>query len=251
MAYPFQWGVATHIGNVREKNEDAFAAVPELGAFLVLDGLGGHPCGEVAAQAAADGLPVAIAEQLGSMKMRRPRSVRRWLARVIDEQSRRIHVQGLALGGCEDMGATLALVLLLDGRAYVANLGDSRVYRLRAGRLVQLSRDHSVIRELVEEGRIEPGAAANHRAVGIVTQHLGMPDPAEPHVRSYALKRGDQFLLCTDGLTDQVPDSDVRAVLQSSGDCRTACESLVKAANAHGGLDNVTVVLARWTGEQP
>ncbi len=250
MTYPFHWGAATHIGKMREKNEDAFVAAPELGLFIVLDGMGGHPCGDVAAQAAAEGLPVSIAEQLGSMKTRRPRSVRRWLARVIDEQSRRIHFQGLTPGGCEGMGATLALVLFLDGRAYVANLGDSRVYRFRANRLVQLSRDHSVIRELVEQGRIEPGEAANHRAVGMVTQHLGMPDQTDPHVRSYALKPGDQFLLCTDGLTDQVPDSDIRAVLQSSDDCRTACESLAEAANAHGGLDNVTVVLVHWTGEQ-
>ncbi len=250
MAYPFHWGAVTHIGKMRAKNEDALVAAPELGLFVVLDGMGGHPCGDVAAQAAAEGLPVSMAERLGSMKTRRPRSVRRWLARVIDEQSRRIHFQGLTPGGCEGMGATLALVLFLDGRAYAANLGDSRVYRFRADRFVQLSRDHSVIRELVEEGRIEPHEAANHRAVGMVTQHLGMPDQTEPHVRSYALRPGDQFLLCTDGLTDQVPDSDIRAVLQSCDDCQTVCESLAEAANAHGGLDNVTVVLVRWTGEQ-
>lgn len=246
MAYPFQWGAATDIGEIREKNEDAFVVEPEIGLFLALDGLGGHPAGDVAAEAAAKDLPDMVREQLESMKARRSRAIRRWLARLIRAQSGRLHLQGLTRGGCEGMGATLAAVLFLAGRAYVANLGDSRVYRLRAGRLVQLSRDHSVVRELVEQGEIEPGDAMTHHARNLVTEYLGMPGEVHPYVRSYAVKPEDRFLLCTDGLTDQAKEATVGELLRGHSDCQAACEQLVEMANANGGLDNVTVVLVRW-----
>ena len=147
------------------------------------------------------------------------------------------------------MGATLAAALLLDGRAYAANLGDSRAYRLRNGRFVQLSKDHSVVGELVAKGEISPEEARFHRARGLVTQYVGMPEEARPYVRSWALKPDDLFLLCTDGLTDQVGDATVREVLEAHADCQAACDVLVEMANARGGIDNVTVVLVRWAGE--
>ncbi len=249
MAYPFQWGAATDIGEIREKNEDAFAVELDIGLFLALDGLGGHPGGDIAAGAAARDLPAMVRERLDSMKTRRPRAIRQWLARLIREQSGQLHLRGLTRGGCEGMGTTLAAVLLLAGRAYVANLGDSRVYRLRAGRLVQLSKDHSVVRELLEQGEIEPADAMTHRARNLVTQYLGMPGEAHAYVRSYALKRQDCFLLCTDGLTDQVQEATVEELLRQHSDCQAACEMLVEMANANCGSDNVTVVLVRWIGE--
>lgn len=249
MAYPYQWGAATDIGEIREKNEDAFVVEPEMGLFLALDGLGGHPAGDVAAAAAAKDLPDMVRERLDSMKARRPRAVRQWLARLIREQSGQLHLRGLTESGCEGMGATLAAVLLLGGRAYVANLGDSRVYRLRGGKLVRLSRDHSVVHELVEQGEIEPADAMTHHARNLVTQYLGMPGEVHPYVRSYALKREDCFLLCTDGLTDQVKEATVGELLRAHGDCQAACGQLVEMANAGGGVDNVTVVLVRWIDE--
>ncbi len=249
MAYPFEWGAATDIGKIREKNEDAFVAEPEIGLFLALDGLGGHPAGDVAAAAAAKDLPAMVRERLDSMKARRSRAIRQWLARLTREQSGQLHLQGLTQSGCEGMGATLATVLFLAGRAYVANLGDSRVYRLRAGRLVRLSRDHSVVHELVEQGEIEPDDAMTHHAKNLVTQYLGMSGEAHAYVRSYAVKREDCFLLCTDGLTDQVKEATVGELLRGHSDCQAACERLVEMANASGGLDNITVVLVRWIDE--
>jgi protein phosphatase len=246
MTYPFEWGAATDVGRAREKNEDAFVVKPEMGLFLALDGLGGHPAGDVAAAAAAKDLPDVVRERLDSMKARRSRTIRQWLARLIREQNGQLHLQGLTQSGCEGMGTTLAAVLLMAGRAYVANLGDSRVYRLRAGKLVRLSRDHSVVRELVEQGEIEPGDAMTHHARNLVTEYLGMPGEVHPYVRSYAVKREDCFLLCTDGLTDQVTEATVEELLRGRTDCQATCEQLVEMANASGGLDNVTAVLARW-----
>jgi protein phosphatase len=249
MTYPFQWGAATDIGAVRSSNEDVFVAEADLRLFLVLDGMGGHAGGEVAAEAAANDLPALAREHLEAMKGRDPRAVRRWLARLIAEENRRIHLQGLTRSGFEGMGTTMAMILLLADRAYVANLGDSRAYRFRGGRLTQLSKDHSVIRELVDAGEISAAEATYHQTRGLVTQHLGMPDGANPYVRSYALKAADRFLLCSDGLTDQVRDETIREVLNVHTDCQEACDILVDLANAHGGIDNVTVVLVEWTGE--
>jgi len=247
-AYPFEWGAATHIGIVRRRNEDAYVVEPELGLLLAIDGMGGHLAGDIAAGSIARGLPAALAEQFESMKMRLTRAVCRRLRGLLADQNRQVFLQGLTRRGAQGMGATLAMVLLLGGRAYVANVGDSRVYRWRAGRLVQLSRDHSVVSELVERGDLEPSAALYHHMRGVVTQHIGMLDEPEPHVRTYALKPGDRFLLCTDGLTDQVPDAAIETILANGTDCQQTCDLLVEDANARGGIDNVTVVLAHWTG---
>lgn len=246
--YPFEWGGARDRGRVRERNEDVFVAQPELGLFLVLDGMGGHPAGDVAAEVMAAELPAAIEQDLPAMRSHRPGDICERLGQLIREQSTRLFLRGFSTPGREGMGATLALVLLLEGRACVANLGDSRVYRLRAGRLVQLSRDHSVIAELLAGGEIEPDDAAGHRARGLVTQHLGMPGRADPCVRSFALKPGDRFLLCSDGLTDMVKDTTLREILNGQSNCQDACDMLVQLANAQGGYDNITAVLVHWTG---
>lgn len=249
MSYPFHWAAATDVGKLRDNNEDRFAVDADLGLFIVLDGMGGHAAGEVAAETAARDLPAIAGEQIKSMTPRGARAVRRWLARVVVEVSRQIHFLGRTRIAQEGMGATLALVLLLEGRAYMANLGDSRVYRIRAGRLTQLSKDHSLVRELIEEGEISPDEAPYHEARGIVTQHVGMPEGGDPYVRSYALRPGDRFLLCSDGLSDQVRDETIREVLEAHEDLQEACDIFVGLSNAAGGIDNVTVMLVEWTGE--
>ena len=182
------------------------------------------------------------------MRARQPQAVRRWLQRLIVEQSRELCFQGLGKAGFEGMGATLAALLLLHGRAYAANLGDSRVYRLRAGALVQLSRDHSVVAELLDEGEIEPEEVHSHYARSLLTQYVGMPEDARPYVRSLSLKPGDRFLLCTDGLTDMVDDVGLKRVVEAHGDAQQAAETLVQTANDEGGLDNTTVVVVNWAG---
>jgi protein phosphatase len=144
------------------------------------------------------------------------------------------------------MGTTVALALLIGERAYIANVGDSRIYRLRKNKLRQLTKDHSVVSELLDQGRIGPEEAEGHDAKGQITRYIGMQDTAYPHVRSFLLKKGDRLLLCTDGLTDLVADEAIATILGQDSDCRATCEALVKAANAAGGTDNITVVVADW-----
>jgi protein phosphatase len=146
------------------------------------------------------------------------------------------------------MGATLVLALLLGSRAYIANLGDSRAYRLRHGRLVQLSRDHSVVAELVEQGHITSQEAEHHEDQGVITQYAGMDKRARSHVRSFAFQQGDRLLLCSDGLTDMVDKRHIRRVLAKEPECQPCCDTLVALANKAGGHDNITVLVIHWLG---
>ncbi|HEV56652.1 MAG TPA: serine/threonine-protein phosphatase [Phycisphaerales bacterium] len=240
------WGVRTDPGRVRTANEDAYHIAPELGLFVISDGMGGHRGGAKAAGIVVEDLPVMIETALAQGRSERPRAIRRLFARAIREQCRQLRLEQTSETGYRDMGATLVLVLVQKGRAFVGNLGDSRAYRLRARRLVQISRDHSVVAELIAHGTVDPDEAADHEAQGQLTHYVGMEDEPAPHIRSFALHGGDRLLLCTDGLTDAVPRADVAGVLREVSDPQKACDVLVEAANAAGGPDNITTLVVDY-----
>ena len=244
----FRWGAETHVGMDRQENQDNFFADPEPALFLVSDGMGGHKGGALASGIVAEDLPVMIENALDRLKVGTPRTIRALLERMIAEQSKQLQLEGTSESGFRDMGATLVIVLLRKGRCFVANIGDSRAYRLRKGRMVQLTRDHSVISELIEKGRIEPEEAANHHARGQITRYVGMEEKARSHVRSFTLKKGDRLLLCTDGLTDMLDDSKIATILKAEPEPQAACKSLVSATNKAGGHDNVTALVIDWLG---
>ena len=244
----FRWGVETHVGKQRQENQDSFFADPEPALFLVSDGMGGHRGGALASEIIAEDLPVMIENALDRLKAGTPRAIRSLLERMIAEQSKQLQLEGTSETGFRDMGATLVMALMRKGRCFIANLGDSRAYRLRRGRMVQLTQDHSVISELIEKGRIEPEEAADHDARGQITRYVGMEEKARSHVRSFALKKADRILLCTDGLTDMVADKSIAAILKAETDPQAACKSLVAAANEAGGHDNITALVIDWLG---
>ena len=240
------WGAATDIGKVRERNEDAFAVEPETGLFVVVDGMGGHSGGGLAAQMIAQDLPAMIENGLDALKRHSPQAVRNLLKAALAEQNRQLVAEGSSESGCLGMGATLSLLLIRGERAYAANVGDSRAYQLRRGRLTQLSVDHSVVAELLRGGKITPDEALHHSSQGIVTQYMGMPEPMNPLVRSVALQGGDRFLLCSDGLTDLVSEREIAGILRTETRPQVACGRLVEAANRAGGHDNITAVAVSW-----
>jgi protein phosphatase len=248
-SHRFLWAAASDIGRLREENQDAFVAEPEAGLFLVIDGMGGHRGGAIAARTIAQDLPPVVELGLDRLKARDSRSIRRLLRKAILDQSRHVKREGDSESGYVGMGATLVLVLFAGGRIYAANVGDSRIYRLRNGQLEQFSEDHSLVCELIDAGQITPDEAVNHSAQGVVTQYMGMPEAVEPHVRSAALKPGDRFLLCTDGLTDLVSDEAIAETLAANPEPQAVCRTLVEAANRAGGTDNVTVIALVWTGD--
>jgi len=244
----FRWGAETHVGMERQENQDSFFADPEPALFLVSDGMGGHRGGAIASEIVAEDLPVMIENALDKLKVGTTRAVRSLLERMIAEQSKQLQLEGTSETGFRDMGATLVIVLLRKNRCFVANLGDSRAYRLRKGKMAQITRDHSVVSELIEKGRIEPEEAINHEARGQITQYVGMEEKARSHVRSFTLKKSDRLLLCTDGLTDMLDDTKIAAILSAETDHQAACKSLVAAANKAGGHDNVTTLVIDWLG---
>ncbi len=245
-SFSFRWAAASDIGKVRDENQDSFLVEPEVGLFLVSDGIGGHRGGALASKIVAEDLPVMIENRLGELKSSSPRAVRSLFKKTIVEQSRQLQMEAESETGYKGMGATLVLALLRDGRAYIANLGDSRIYRLRNNRFVQLTKDHSVVSELLSRGRIGLAEAQSHVAAGQITHYVGMEEKVTPFIRAFALKEGDRLLLCTDGLTDMVNDKSTAAILTSEPDCRAACDALIAAANAAGGHDNITVVIVDW-----
>lgn len=246
----FRWGAETHVGMERQENQDSFFADPEPALFLVSDGMGGHRGGALASGIVAEDLPVMIENALDRLKIGTTKTIRSLLKRMIAEQSKQVQLEGTSETGFKDMGATLVIALLRKGRCFVANIGDSRAYRLRKGRMSQLTRDHSVVSELIEKGHIEPEEAASHDARGEITSYIGMDEKAHSHVRSFTLKKGDRILLCTDGLTDMVADKDIAVILMTETDPQTACGSLVTAANEAGGHDNVTSMVIDWLGPE-
>jgi len=243
---PFRCAAESHIGKVRDENQDTFFIEKELGLFIVADGMGGHQGGQLASKIVSEDLPVMIETRLDKLKAGSPRTIRALFKKAVMEQSRQLQLEGTSETGYKDMGTTLVAALLRHHRAYIANLGDSRIYRFRKERLVQLTKDHSVVSELLDKGKIKPEEAQIHEAQGEITHYVGMEDKAKPYIRSFSLKKGDRLLLCTDGLTDAIDDKTIASVLGTTDDCRTACQALVNAANAAGGHDNITVVIVDW-----
>jgi len=240
------YGAVTDKGRLREENEDVYHIEAEVSLFLISDGMGGHRGGALASKIVAEDLPVIIETGLDRLRSQNPRRVRALLKKAVVEQNMQLLMEGNSESGYKDMGATLALLLIRQQKVYLANLGDSRIYRLRRDRLRRLSRDHSVVSELLHAGKIEPADAENHSAAGELTHYIGMGAKARPCVRSFALRSGDRFLLCTDGLTDMVDDKLITRILRSEPDPQTVAHSLVNTANAAGGEDNVTAVVVDW-----
>ncbi len=238
-----QWASQTDKGRVREKNEDAWFVDEEIKLFLVSDGMGGHRGGEMASKIVTEDLPVFIETGLHELKSKSCRFVRSLLKKSIIKQSDHVLLEGAEGEGYKDMGATVAVLIFIGPRAYIANLGDSRIYRFRDNRLVQLSKDHSVIAELIEQGTIEPHEVPDHESHGQITNFIGMEEKAEPYVRSFAVKNNDRFLLCTDGLTDTLTKKQIALALRNEQEPNKLCDILINTANNQGGHDNTTVII--------
>lgn len=232
------WGAATHVGMVRQQNEDAFVA--QANVFAVADGMGGHNAGEVASALAVDGLRRAAATGFSAAE---------GLVAAINIANTTIHEASGGLSEQRGMGTTLtALVPLVaaDGepqRVVVANVGDSRIYLWRGGELKQVSADHSYVQELLSEGLITAAEARTHPRRNIVTRALGIEGDVNADSWVLPMVMGDRYVLCSDGLVDEVDDEEIAAILRASTNPQVAADHLVRVANDHGGRDNTTVVV--------
>ena len=231
----------TDPGRVRRRNEDAFVVDPPL--FAVADGMGGAQAGEVASRLAA----AAFREYREADELVPEERV----AAIIKEANRRIYDRARTDSEVSGMGTTVTAALLGDGRVVIGHVGDSRAYRIRDGRLEQLTEDHSLVADLMRSGRLTPEEAEGHPQRSVITRALGTDPDVDVDTLVVEAEAGDLFLLCSDGLTTMVPDDEILRIVHESSSLDRAARSLVKAANKRGGEDNVTVVLFRLDPDEP
>jgi len=250
------WSGVSSKGEIRERNEDTFVALSPLalspeyrsGLFVVSDGIGGHPGGEAASQIVSEKLPEIVRDSAARLKGQSIRAFRDMLRRAVLELNGLVLSSGLSGRGVAGMGATVVAVLVKGGRCFMVNVGDSRFYLLRNGRLLQKSRDHSGAALLARNGLIKSEEIQNHPEYNLLTKYIGMEDTIEPFVRTFRLKRADRLLLCTDGLTDLVAEMRIKDIMRENKECGRCCKLLVEAANSAGGFDNVTVIVIDISG---
>jgi len=252
----------SHRGMTGKQNEDRFQVtacwvsqkkkVPSALAVLC-DGIGGHRAGEVAAQMGVS----IITERILESDAKKPLEI---IENAVERASKAIYQTSLSDHGRSGMGATCALAWVIGRRLYTANLGDSRIYLLRNGHLIQLTTDHTWVQEAIEAGLINEAEREKHPNAHVIRRYLGAKNTPKPDFRMWYfedesdsearnnqgmdLQVGDILLLCSDGLTDLVGDSEIHEVIQSNP-LDAAMDKLIQLANARGGHDNITVILMK------
>jgi protein phosphatase len=243
----------TDTGRARNHNEDAIAWDESHGVALLADGMGGHNAGDVASRLCLQTLTEVLLPALEKPLRLRPnknmskhatlvrRSVNKANAAIFDNAEANPKRKG--------MGTTLVMVLFYEDKAVVAHVGDSRVYRLRGNTLEQITADHSLVRELLEQGVISEEEAENNPYSHVITKAVGVRPRVVAEVQELEARPGDVFLLCSDGLTDLVEDHTIKETLvAAAGNWQRAAQRLVDLANNNGGRDNISVVIAALGG---
>lgn len=221
----------TEVGNVREHNEDSFLAHSPL--FVVADGMGGHEAGEVASE-------IAINTMAEHMPQAPDVKALAQTVRLANEAVLRGAEDGTGRPG---MGTTMTAAAVFGDEVVVAQVGDSRAYLIHNGALQRITRDHSLVADLLEQGRITEEEARYHPQRSVITRALGSDPNMEPDTYRLRVEPGDRLMLCSDGLSSMIDDAAIEAIMLDNPDPQKACDALVDEALAAGGLDNVTVVV--------
>ena len=227
---------ATHVGRVRAVNQDAYY-LPEAGESfaVVADGMGGHKAGEVASA-------MAVSEFTRWLRCA-PVPTEETVNYAVHEANRIIHRTAQREADKSNMGTTLVSVWVDDEQVIECNVGDSRAYLLRGGALTQISRDHSLVGELVEEGKITKQEAMHHPHKNYITSAIGTSSMVQPEIRTLDRKSGDVWLLCSDGMSNYIEDGELERILREQADREKCVRQLIDLALERGGADNITVVL--------
>lgn len=231
------FGSRTDVGCVRDHNEDSLLVAPPL--FAVADGMGGHAAGEVASE-------IAITV-LGEKAPHTPDAAA--LGRAVEDANRAVILAANEKRGRAGMGTTMTAAVLQKDRLVIAQVGDSRAYLLHQGRLQQLTRDHSLMADMIEAGRLTPEEARTHPNRSVITRALGSDPRMVPDLYEITVETGDRLLLCSDGLSSMVEDSAIESTLARTRDPQRCASMLVNEAIAAGGYDNVTVVVVDVAGQ--
>jgi protein phosphatase len=234
----------TDVGLVREKNEDSMLLQPDLGLWAVCDGMGGHVGGQVASQLAV----ATLAEVIRGGNPAKAEDEPDRLVTAIRCANSAVFTKARAEPALHNMGTTVVAVRQEDDLLHICHVGDSRIYRLRAGQLEQVTRDHSLINLYAENPELATRFGPPNS--NVIVRAVGLRDQVDVDHRVIAMEPGDLYLLCCDGLTDMVDDWVLKDILidRAKGSLDDTCDALIKAALANGGVDNTTAVLLRAAG---
>jgi PPM family protein phosphatase len=242
----------TDPGRVRDHNEDCIESRPDIGLFVLADGMGGYNAGEVASGMAtsliSDGLQDSWqVRDVGRMgRDEAKRLAERLIAEQIARANNAIYTTSQNNPECAGMGTTLVVTLFYDNFLAVAHIGDSRLYRLRGESMEQVTRDHSLLQEQLDSGLITPEEAKLSQNKNLVTRALGIDPTVEPEIHVYETQPDDTYLLCSDGLSDMVEDEEIRLTLLTlKQNPNLTVQQLIQAANDNGGRDNISAMMIR------
>jgi protein phosphatase len=231
-------GHRTIPGKHRSTNEDSLYLDPELGLFIVADGMGGHNAGEVASRIAVEVTVKSVQEGLVAGK--EPAQVVREAIAMANES---IFEKSLNNPAWDEMGTTLLMALITNDQLIIGHVGDSRAYVIRHGGIEQLTDDHTFVFEWLKEGLITKEQARTHHQRHGLTEALGITDDVESEISVWPWENNVCLLLCSDGLTDMLEDDEILAIVETSPEPEQACDTLVSAANDKGAKDDITVIL--------
>lgn len=248
MSPTVEMATATHRGLVRPHNEDSIVAQPQSRLAVLADGMGGHNAGEVASRMAVEAISSGIQSVLGEKPDSRFDASRAesLIAQHIAQANALIYEAGGAHGRYAGMGTTIVVGFWYGAKVSVGHVGDSRMYRLRSGKLQQLTHDHSLVQEELDRGALTAEEARNASNRNIVTRAVGTERDVVADLSTYRAEPDDVYLLCSDGLTDMLTEDEIGDTLAVFGaKIHRAARELVQQANDHGGIDNVSVILVR------
>ena len=245
-----RYAAKTDVGLKRTHNEDYFSLIEDEQLFMVADGMGGHASGEVASKMAADAIaefylrtkdedatwPYKMDRQLSYIENRLVCGIKLANYRIFEAAAQDIRFKG--------MGTTIVSLLLNGEKLYVAHVGDSRCYRVREGKIQQLTRDHSLLEDYMDaKPDMTEEEKRNFPHKNVITRALGMRDTVQVDIKREEIKDGDTFVLCSDGLSGMVRDEGITELISGSADLEAAVNSLIDAANRSGGVDNITALV--------
>jgi len=240
---------AVDTGRARTNNEDAVAVDAEVSLAVLADGMGGYNAGEVASQMVTNFIVTELGRWLREASSQASDAeVRRAMDICVDNANRAIFNAANANPHYAGMGTTLVVAVFRDNRLMLGHVGDSRCYRLRAGRLQQITRDHSLLQEQIDAGLITPEQAAFSANKNLVTRAVGVEDTVLLETHQHEVLPGDEFLMCSDGLSDMLDDAGIAQLMQAADGLEARAHALIDAANDAGGKDNISVVLVRASG---
>jgi PPM family protein phosphatase len=242
----------TNVGMKRALNEDSFHLPEDERVAIVADGMGGHASGEVASRMAVDTVVEHFRATAEDQELTWPYKLDRSPGYDLNRLNTAVKLANLKIwetakshDAQHGMGTTVVALSFLDDKVLIAHVGDSRVYRVRDGAIEQLTEDHSLLNDYVKMKKLAPNEVGNFQHKNVIVRALGMKESVQVDLQIDTPRVGDIYLMCSDGLSGMIPDSQLGAIAAGELDLDRACERLIRIANENGGVDNITVVLAR------